>query len=115
SRGGGGPGRRARYSAAGAFNGAAARSVGQTMTHSPLWICLMLEVVGQKLFSAGSNVSLPLNVVSAPALCSESQIALLSRLFADLTPETRISQAFQEAAACVSNTVYGRFAALARA
>src|SRR6185503_10321034 len=71
-------------------------------------------VGGQKLFCAGSNVRWPLNVVSAPFLCRASQIALLSTLPADLTPDARISQAFHEATACVSTAVYGSLASVAR-
>jgi hypothetical protein len=65
----------------------------------------MVWVVGQKLFCFASNASLPLNVVSAPLPCNESQIACWSSLPADLTPAARISQAFHDAAACVSKTV----------
>src|ERR1051325_2063013 len=61
----------------GGLMGAAARSAGQTLTHFPSWICVSPAVVGgQKLCLAGSNVRWPLNVVSAPSLCSAAQIAL---------------------------------------
>ena len=75
-----------RVQLAGGPSWAAARSGGQTMTQSPFWICLMPWVVGQKLFTAGSNVEVPAEGRVRAVLCSESQIAFWSSLPAPLTP-----------------------------
>ena len=47
----------------------------QTITQSLPWICLSPSVVSQKLLTAGSKVTAPLKVRSAPVEWSESQIA----------------------------------------
>src|SRR5690242_10353316 len=112
----GGPGRPVPWPprSVGYLIGAAALSAGQTVTQSPFWICLSVWVVGQKLWSFASKVRWPLKVVSAPLLCSASHIFFWSVPPAAVTPAVRICQAFQDAVACVSKTLYGRLAAAAR-
>ena len=78
--------------------------------HDPVTVLDLLDALGGRPEVVLRRVEgqVAVEVVSAPFACRESQIAFWSRLPAALTPAARISHAFQDAAAWVSNTVYGR-------